>query len=160
MDSQPFKKLAERYPTLKELLKNQIHGMISGALNCNHDYVIVNQKIGYKDGDSISYKINYGYKTVFANLLEYGRGKISRQSLDEALQICLMIAEFSYAKLPVYFKNILGVTGTLEVLPNYKKEQLLKRYNINDQLAIPSAFGNSKRRIEDYTLTSKESFYK
>lgn len=61
--------------------------------------------------------------------------------------------------LPAYFKNILGVTGTLEVLPKYKKEQLVTRYKITDQFAIPSAFGINKRRIEEYTITSKEKFY-
>lgn len=66
--------------------------MVAGALNFKHDYVIVNQKIGYKDSDSISFKINYGYKTVFANLFEHGTGKVSSQSLGESLQICLMIA--------------------------------------------------------------------
>jgi hypothetical protein len=32
-----------------------------------------------------------------------------------------MVAEFSYAALPKFFCNILGVTGTLEVLPYFKK---------------------------------------
>lgn len=50
--------------------------------------------------------------------------------------------------LPTYFKHILGVTGTLEVLSKYKKEQLIKRYKITDQFAIPSAFGINNRRIE------------
>jgi hypothetical protein len=40
--------------------------MISGALNYKHDYLIINKRIAYKDGDSISFKVNYGYKTVFA----------------------------------------------------------------------------------------------
>lgn len=133
--------------------------MIAGALNYKHDYVIINQKIGYIDSDSISFKINYGYKTVFASMFEYDQGKISRQSLDDSLQICLMIAEFSYAKLPVFFKNILGVTGTLEVLPKYKKEQLAMRYKITDQFAIPSAFGINKRRIENFAIKHKEDFY-
>ena len=148
LDSQQFKNLVGRYPTLKDLLKNQINGMIAGALNYEHDYVIVDKKIGYKDNDCISFKINYGYKTIFANMYEYGRGKISRQSLDESLQICLMVAEFSYAQLPKFFTNILGVTGTLEVLPKYKKEQLAARYKFNDQFAIPSAFGTNTKRIE------------
>lgn len=92
LESQPFGRLTNRYSTLKMILKNQVHGMVAGALNYNHDYVIVNQKICYKDMDSISFKIDYGYKTVFANLFEYHRGKISRQSLDEAMHISLNIA--------------------------------------------------------------------
>lgn len=127
--------------------------MVAGALNYKHDYFIIDKRIAYKDNDSISYKINYGYKTVFAYLYEYQHKKVTKVYLDEALQITLMIAEFSYAALPNYFCNILGVTGTLEVLPHYKKKQLSERYQINDQYAIPSAFGLNGKRISNYYLT-------
>lgn len=40
------------------------------------------------------------------------------------MKISLIVAEFSYALLPTYFRNILGVTGTLDVLPAFKKRQL------------------------------------
>ena len=96
--------------------------MVAGALNYKHDYFIIEKRIAYKDNDSISYKINYGYKTVFAYLHEYQQKRVSKAYLDEALQITLMIAEFSYAALPNYFYNILGVASTLEVLPYYKKK--------------------------------------
>jgi hypothetical protein len=119
--SKEFQNLITKYPTLEKLLKNQLHGMVVGALNYKHDYIILDKKIGYKDNDSISFKINYGFKTVFANMFEYSRGNISKVNLDESLTINLMIAEFAYAKLPIFFVNILGVTGTLEVLPQYKK---------------------------------------
>jgi hypothetical protein len=42
--------------------------MIVGALNYKHDYYIIDKRIAYKDGDKFSSKINYGYKTAFANL--------------------------------------------------------------------------------------------
>lgn len=87
--------------------------MIAGALNYKHDYFIIDKRIGYKDNDAVSYKINYGFKTVFAYLYEFQCGRVARAHLDEALQISLMVAEFSYAALPGYFANILGVTGTL-----------------------------------------------
>ena len=103
----------DRYPSLKDLLKNQVHGMVSGALNYKHEYFVIEKRIAYKDNDSISYKINYGYKTVFAYLHEFQKSRVSKVYLEEALQITLMIAEFSYASLPNYFSNILGVTGTL-----------------------------------------------
>jgi hypothetical protein len=71
-----------------------------------------------------------------------------------------MVAEFSYVELPKYFKNILGVTGTLEVLPGYKKQMLAEMYQINEQYAIPSPFGINKQRIDNYTITPSHSFYK
>jgi hypothetical protein len=134
--------------------------MVAGALNYKHDYFIIEKRIAYKDNDTISYKINYGYKTVFAYLHEYHHNRVTKAYLDEALQITLMIAEFSYAALPNYFCNILGVTGTLEVLPQYKKKQLSERYKINDQYAIPSAFGLNGKRISNYYLTPTANYNK
>jgi hypothetical protein len=63
------------------------------------------------------------------------------------MQISLIVAEFSYAALPNYFCNILGVTGTLEVLPTVKKNLLSINYNIKEQYAIPSAYGINKKRL-------------
>ena len=105
--------------------------MLLSSLASLLDYRILNQ-IVYRN---ISY------------LHEYQHKRVSKAYLDEALQITLMIAEFSYAALPNFFCNILGVTGTLEVLPQYKKRQLSERYKINDLYAIPSAFGTNKKRI-------------
>jgi hypothetical protein len=45
------------------------------------------------------------------------------------------------------------------VLPLYKKHQLQNRYKINDQYAIPSAFGIKKKRLEEYTIAPQESYY-
>lgn len=87
--------------------------MVAGALNYKHEYFIIEKRIAYKDNDTISYKINFGYKTVFAYLYEFQHSRVSRGYLDDALQISLMVAEFSYAALPNYFCSILGVTGTL-----------------------------------------------
>ena len=52
--------------------------MVSGAVNYKHEYLILDQKIVYKDNDSISPNISYGYKTVFANFNEYSRNAISK----------------------------------------------------------------------------------
>jgi hypothetical protein len=60
--------LAGKYPNIEKLLENQVQGMISGALSYKHDYFLINKKIVYKDNDTISPNINYGYKTVFANI--------------------------------------------------------------------------------------------
>ena len=42
--------------------------MVSGAFSYKHDYFIIDGKIVYKDNDSISPSLSYGYKTVFANI--------------------------------------------------------------------------------------------
>ena len=122
--------------------------MLGAAINYEHKYYSIDEKIVYKDGDTISTKINYGYKTAFANLYEYRKPnpRISTANYKESLKIALAAAEFSYAELPKYFKNILGVTGTLEVIPNFKKKYLVDMYKIEEQFIIPSAFGMDKRR--------------
>jgi hypothetical protein len=66
--------------------------MVTGAINYKHDYLIIDKRIAYKDKDSISYKINYGYKTVFAYLYEFHNNRVSKAYLDESLQITLTIA--------------------------------------------------------------------
>lgn len=43
--------------------------MIAGAKSYQHDYFIIDKKLVYKDNDSISPNISYGFKTVFANIL-------------------------------------------------------------------------------------------
>ena len=59
-------------------------------------------------------------------MFEFERGNVSKAHLDEALCLDLIIAEFAYAILPNFFRNILGVTGTLQSMPKVKKEILWK----------------------------------
>jgi len=42
--------------------------MVAAALNYKHQYFIIDDKIVYKDNDTISPKISYGFRTVFANI--------------------------------------------------------------------------------------------
>lgn len=60
------------------------------------------------------------------------------------MAINLCVAEFSYACLPEYYSNVVGVTGTLTCLPNYIKVHLQKRYKIETKqmYPIPSVYGD------------------
>ena len=80
-------------------MENQVHGMLASALSHEHKYYVIDQKIVYKDGDTISTKINYGYKTVFANIYEFNQPnpRISALNYKDSLKITLAAAEFSYA---------------------------------------------------------------
>ena len=52
--------------------------MIRGLLNFNQDIksrVVQNNKIFYHEGDGLSDKVHYGYKTIFAYYYEYHIGK-------------------------------------------------------------------------------------
>lgn len=66
--------------------------MIAGAQAYKHEYFLIEKKLVYKDNDSISPNISYGYKTVFANLYEHRRGNVSKSNLEEAMKISLVAA--------------------------------------------------------------------
>ena len=63
--------MVQRFKPLKDILKNQIHGMIA-ALSTYEDqkYIIKNKKIMYKVEDSLM-DVSYRYNTVCAYLKEY-----------------------------------------------------------------------------------------
>ncbi len=67
----------EKYPSIRDLLKNQVIGMLQAVYNYQHQYFIHNGCIKYRDNDSITDKFSYGFKTVFANCFEFERKAIS-----------------------------------------------------------------------------------
>ena len=94
-----------------------------------HDYVVKDDKIGYKEQDSVAFNVNYGYKTLFAYFHEHGRNKISLKSLNDNTYIIINCGHYSYAEIPLQFKmemrpkqlhfpkpGIFGITGIGDAL--------------------------------------------
>lgn len=81
-------------------------------------YTLIDGKIFYQSGDSLTDKIHYGYRTIFSYYHEYYISKRiqSYHHLEKQKIINLIIASFSYSMLPSYFSSILGVTGTLNCM--------------------------------------------
>ncbi len=98
--------------------------MIMGVREYDHEYVIDNNRLKYKDQDGLSDTITYGFKTIFANLFEFKRHRLTENAFNDAVEMALVIAEFSYAMLPSYFKSIIGVTGTYEEMSEFKKRHI------------------------------------
>jgi len=94
---------------------NQTNAMIRDLAAYKNDvYTVSNGKIYYKEGDGLSDKIHYGYRTIWAYFHEhYVNKKVSVNELTKQMVINPAVAAFSYSKLPEYFNSILGVTGTL-----------------------------------------------
>ena len=91
----------------------------------SHDYVVKDDKIGYKLQDTIIYNANYGYKTLFAYYYENSKDKITSISLEENKRIIIKCGTFSYAEIVKdlkSFKYIMGVTGTLKTLSPPEKK--------------------------------------
>jgi preprotein translocase subunit SecA len=136
--------------------------MVQSAYSYKHDYFIIekDKKLAYKENDSVDYNLSYGYKTVFANLYEFGRGNISQMNLNEALCIQLTVAQFSYAILPTMFEHIIGVTGTLKAMPLVQKKVLHNDYNVKDNFLIPSSFGLNEKKEHKYFQCEEGEHYK
>jgi hypothetical protein len=75
------------------------------------------------------------------------------------LKITLNIAPFSYCELPNFFQAILGVSGTVSSMSNYKKKMLEERYRILDIYEIPSIYGLTQRTNDNFTIVKDEIFY-
>ena len=127
-----------------------------------HDYVVINNKIGYKEQDGISFDISFGYKTAFAYFYEKSRNAISDISLKENVGLIINCGAFSYAEMPKSFQYIVGVTGTLKTLSAQEKEIILNNYGINKFTYMPSVFGKNNisfREEKDVFVESKDDYF-
>ena len=97
--------------------------MVSSVRNFKHDYIIQDGKIGYLLPEGISFKANYGWKTIFAYFYEVDRKSITA-NIQGYSSISILCCEMSYAELPKEFTYIMGVTGTLDVLPKCQLDVL------------------------------------
>ncbi|CAG9315978.1 unnamed protein product [Blepharisma stoltei] len=128
----------------------------------SHDYIVQHDKIGYKEHDGISFNKNYGYNTLFAYYFEHEKGSITQESLNENIFIGIKCGIFSFAEVPLKFKYIMGVTGTLETLGNYEKNIIENIYNIKIQTYMPSVFGDNRRTFaieKDVRVEASEGYY-
>jgi superfamily II DNA/RNA helicase len=113
------------------------------------EYVVQDDKIGYKEQDSIDFGIRFGYKTLFAYLTEHENGKISAGSLNQNKNIVIKLGSYSYAEIPNNkFYAILGVTGTLHSLGSQQKEIIENIYNIKHKTFMPSVYGRKNVRFD------------
>ncbi|CAF4843653.1 unnamed protein product, partial [Rotaria sp. Silwood2] len=106
-------------------------------------------KIGYLEQGNIVYNVVYGYKTLFAYFCEHEKSSISKESLEKNTSIKIKCGSFSYAEIPLEFKYIMGVTGTLKTLNDSEKRIIQGLYKIKKNTFIPSVYGvNNLKFIE------------
>jgi hypothetical protein len=125
--------------------------MLRGLKNFKSDsYKVIDDKIFYKEGDGLSALIHHGYRTIFAYYHEhFVNQEISYESFRKMISMNLIIAHFSYSRLPTYFDSILGVTGTLQHISKGQKRIMEDEYGVKKTYIMPSIYGlNSKRVVE------------
>ncbi|XP_065663330.1 uncharacterized protein LOC136085791 [Hydra vulgaris] len=125
------------------LVTEAVKDMLTDVLDFKHDYIVKNDKLAYKEHDGISYNVVYGYKTLFSYYFEHDEGRISSESLNEAVSIGIRCGSFSYAEIPHSFRYIMGVSGTLKTLSQSEKN-IIESYGIKNFTYIPSIFGKNK----------------
>ena len=78
----------------------------------DHKYDVVDDRIGYKEQDGMSFTATYGYQTMFAYYQEHEKGEITQASRDQQVSLSINCGMFSYAEIPKMYNCVMGVTGT------------------------------------------------
>ena len=86
---------------------------------------------------------------MFAYYHEKENNNITPQSLNKNISLNFYSGNFSYAEIPKIFKNIIGVTGTLQTLSDLEKKIIKDDYDIKLNSYIHSIYTN-KLKDEDW----------
>jgi len=163
-ESEEYKRLVRNYDTWEILIENAMKNMIYDLKNWNnHEYIVKNDMIAYKELDNLVFNKAYGYKTKWAYYLENEKGLISSQSLQKQKYIRIVIGSFSYAEIPLKYEYIMGVTGTLKQLTGIEKQLLNEKYSIKNNTFLPSVYGKNDLKFEekeDVKVFSQNEFYR
>lgn len=176
--SKQFLTCLDQFHGWENLLEEALKGMLtdvrkirstkkddkSGKVVPNHQYEVVDGRIGYKDQDSISFDQVYGYLTMFASFIEHANDKISDTELKKHVAMVLSCGTFSYAEVPKKYAAILGVTGTLHTLTKMQRAILRDEYKITKSTYMPSVYGDNQLdfqedNIKGIQLESKKDYF-
>jgi hypothetical protein len=149
-ESDQFKACIERFgagwePLLKEALKDMLYELTS--FQTGHEYIVQEDRIGYRELDAAVFDISYGYKTLFAYFLENESGRISDEALARNLSLLVRLGCFSYAEIPKDFDSILGCSGTLSTLSAPEQHIIEEIYQIQLRTTVPSVYGRNNLRF-------------
>lgn len=142
--SVPYRRLAQKMLSFTSLIDNEIRLMLDHVHRVDDEryYLDPDQGIGYKVHDTISYKVTYGYRTVFAYMKEGQAGNLKDKiaTLQKVQTMPIPCGQFSYANISP--ARILGVSGTLAAMGNYEKD-VLRTYGVDTLFYVPSVYGQS-----------------
>ena len=146
--TQEYKHCCERFKGWEPLIEEAVKDMLVDLKAYeSHDYIVKEDKIGYREHEQISFNITQRYQTLFAYYAEHEKGNISEESLNENKSLRIKCGHFSYTEIPNQFDCILGVTGTLETLTNAEKKVIRTRYKISKNTFTPSVFGKNNLKF-------------
>mmetsp|Transcript_37635 Transcript_37635/g.91475 ORF Transcript_37635/g.91475 Transcript_37635/m.91475 type:complete len:1903 (+) Transcript_37635:230-5938(+) len=145
--------LQSYHPCVHELIKNKIRRLLSAAAkvkNGNHEYIVADGKIGYKDFDGVAFNF-ISTERGFAAIQEFEKGVLSESQKNKHLSLSFSVGRISNAELPFEYDVILGVTGTLQCVSSGERDILKQRYCIEKYQFIPSVFGENRLKFASNT---------
>jgi hypothetical protein len=118
-----------------------------------HEYVVSEGRIGYKEQDGIAFNVRYGYKTMFAYLCEEAKGRVAAEATQKSLKLLVNCGTFLFAKFPGRFDLVSGVTGTLETLGEAERALIRGEYRVGKFVYLPSAYGPKRLQERAVVVT-------
>lgn len=165
MSTAVYKACCMRFADWDFLIQEAVKAMIIDVKSFEQlDYVVQNDRIGYRDQHGVTFNISYRYKTIFAYFCEQGKGQITSGTLKKRANLLIDCGTFSYAEIPNQFKYIFGVTGTLSTLSKPEKELLEKEYAIKKFTYMPSVYGENQRKFagdssDDVIIVKRDAYF-
>ena len=165
--SQEYQAFVSVYPGWEDLMMECARSLLCDVKSFDKpEYEILEDRIGYKDSDGVSFNIRYGYKTLFAYLKE-GTARpprITKTTLESMIWLTIDCGSFSYAEIPKKFDGIVGVTGTLATLLPPELDLLERVYNIRTKTYVPSVYGENQLTFygdssQDCRIEPQASFF-
>ena len=143
--SLPYQRLLQKLPLFKFMIDNEIKLMLDHVHRVDEEpYYLdsLQDRIGYKVLDTVTYQATYGYRTVFAYLKEGEAGNLQDKNAayKRVLNMPIQCGQFSYANISP--TRILGVSGTLEAMSDFEKN-VLDNYGVDKYIYVPSVYGQS-----------------
>lgn len=143
--SKAYHACVSRYPGWETILEETVKAMIVDVQSFDgQEYVVIDDKIGYREQHGVSVDISYRYKTIYAYFHEHERGEITSSSRDAKVALLVDCGAFSYAEIPKQYKCIMGVTGTLSTLSPPEFNLLKSIYGIHKFTYMPSVYGDNQ----------------
>ena len=123
------------------LIDKEIEWMIEDVeKNDQTSYIVLQDLIGYRNQDRITYEYKFGYSNIFTFYKEHEQKNISAMALEKQKGILLFFGCTIPALLPLKFISVAGVCGTLLQSEITWKDFFQTNYQIDQFTYIPTMF--------------------